>query len=404
MNRSLRSILLAILVAAGFANATSISVVSVMIRYGMDEAIDTLMFATDHDSIPAFSGVEMKSSRSNTVTECPLLGGFSPVGEDRYRVLISGGVVSVNAGDSVRLHSRDSIDSLGSTFIVVSGDDRLPIAAWYDDANSDGAVDAVTLRFASPQRSDHSFIFHLGGEVRTVPSKQLAYSADSLVGTANLSSTPFARGQTAVDSADCGLMTSKDDGVQLRFAIFDSAGPILLKAELSQSGISVYKMAGGSYDTVIMLPDTLVLTFSEPVGGVGGLLGLNVIMGPSREAPQDLHGYRWMAVSSFVLRGVLFASDSSGNIRLSYGDSVCVQPIDAGGSIVDLNGNSGVAAWVRVASRSVNGVFRRSQAHSFDSMRDYFGVDGRSILRNSERAPSSVHRLRGTVVYGSESK
>ena len=264
--------------------------------------------------------------------------------------MASGSATNPNPGDSVRLPlvssrivsfnngTQPSITD-ASPYVVVLGGDRPPAAAWYLDTNADGIVDALGMQFAVPLKTSPAFVFKLGAESRTIDATNgLVIAPNGLFATVSFAANPFTVIKTSVDAADNGTMTSTmgDVVATASFPIRDSVDPVIISASLRYA----------SYSDADQMADTLKLAISEPVA----VLGDNIAWGLS---PVTQHQLIHLPGFTQVSPTEIWVKFDSTMERVGNGDSVRLAPIDAGGQVIDANGNAPtylLAKWTRIVA------------------------------------------------------
>lgn len=199
-------------------------------------------------------------------------------------IAISGGIWSlpiplgsVSAGDSVRpLANGRWSDLYGNPpsashpWVQVKGAERAPLYGVFLDADLDGFADHLDLVFAlAPKRTANVLApwTENTGAVTQTAFDSAAWIAPAGALRVSLPVGPFVSGASRVPSGATGSWTS--GGQTLAFPLMDSLAPRLLTAVLHYGSSSK--------------PDTLVLSFTEPVqaGAVGDWLSRQTGLAPT---------------------------------------------------------------------------------------------------------------------------
>ncbi|QQS05773.1 MAG: glycoside hydrolase family 9 protein [Fibrobacterota bacterium] len=212
-------------------------------------------------------------------------------------VAISGGtwslpitLGSVSAGDSVRpvnpgrwtdLYRNQP--SAQHPWVPVRGAERAPLYGVFLDSDFDGFADHLDLVFAiAPKRTGSVLApwIESNGAVTPVAFDSSAWVAPAGALRVSLPVGPFVSGASRVPSGTFGTWTS--GGQALTFPVLDSLAPRLTAASLRYGSVA--------------LPDTLILSFTEPVqaGAIGDWLARQNGAAPAAfGTPVSLGGGLW---------------------------------------------------------------------------------------------------------------
>jgi hypothetical protein len=171
------------------------------------------------------------------------------------------GQIAMSEGDSIWVTYVDPTDADDSSqaFLYTPATFPQAISGWFLDSDGDGAVDKAVVNYSMPLKALPDSLqlwFPQPAAQRTFAS---AAGGLTMLGTRveAILAPPFAAGVTAFagDNRNSGRSFLTHDGKPRvsAFTLADSVGPVLTRAVLSPAA------AAGA-------PDTLTVTFSEPIG------------------------------------------------------------------------------------------------------------------------------------------
>ncbi|MBK9576740.1 MAG: glycoside hydrolase family 9 protein [Fibrobacteres bacterium] len=265
------------------ADSVGPALLSADLRMGATKDSLRLTFSEPMDSLAIGDWLVVKGLGS--------LAGAGPA------VAISGGtwslpitLGSVSAGDSVRpvnpgrwtdLYRNQP--SAQHPWVPVRGAERAPLYGVFLDSDFDGFADHLDLVFAiAPKRTGSVLApwIESNGAVTPVAFDSSAWVAPAGALRVSLPVGPFVSGASRVPSGTFGTWTS--GGQALTFPVLDSLAPRLTAASLRYGSVA--------------LPDTLILSFTEPVqaGAIGDWLARQNGAAPAAfGTPVSLGGGLW---------------------------------------------------------------------------------------------------------------
>jgi hypothetical protein len=212
--------------------------------------------------------VDLSSSGlEKLIAPAPLPVGYRPqvLSADGRNWSIPVDTLSIFPGDSIRPSALVGFsDASGNRpsvlhpWVSVEGAERPPLRAWMKDVDGDGAADQVTVLWARGPRTSPALSFlwpngRGGFDSVGVAAGSWTLRPDGI--TAVLAVGPFAVGVTSSPTTDLGRQNSA--GTITSFPVHDSIAAVMTSARLG------YAQADGQ-------PDTLHLTWSEPIVWSGG--------------------------------------------------------------------------------------------------------------------------------------
>lgn len=238
--------------------------------------------------------------------------------------------LSIFPGDSIRPSALVGFsDGSGNRpsvlhpWVSVEGAERPPLRAWMKDVDGDGAADQVTVLWARGPRTAPalSFLWPNGrGGFDSVGVAAGSWTLQPDGVSAVLAVGPFAVGVTSSPTTDLGRQTSA--GTITSFPVHDSIAAVMTSARLG------YAQADG-------LPDTLHLTWSEPIvwTGVDPLAVVRTGL-----APRPVRGTRTVLRPDF--QGAVIELDPLDSTLTVFrsGDQIRLSPASAG-TVADRFGN-----------------------------------------------------------------
>lgn len=232
------------------------------ISYGLDlNMADTLhlVFSERVALDPQTTGLNIKGAPERAV---PYVSqGMS---EDGISWAVGVAPATMFVGDSVRpsallgyVDASSNRPSSLHSWVNVTGAERPPQTAWYTDADGDGAVDHVTLRWAFGPRTKPALTFlwpNGAGGMDSIVVAEDTWTLDADGKTLSLPIGPFKVGVTSSPTTNLGRQSSA--GTITAFAIQDSVAAVMSSARVA------YASADGEFDT-------LQLVWSEPIQWTG---------------------------------------------------------------------------------------------------------------------------------------
>lgn len=269
-------------------------------------------------------------------------------GANAYVVIDTGKIVP-NV-DRIQLGASVS-DALGNApgasnpFVLVTGGDRPPTKAWYEDVDGDGTIDRVTLLLA-PRKFHrvNNFVFSWPKSSGFLASASVKGSyADTGVDVVRYQITGFdslltGNGFSWLPADHMGLMIDAQTGDSTYFTVQDGAAPALVSAELK-------------YNAVEGAADTLLLKFTENVSiGAGNVAVVGMLGNLVRFV-----GYERDLFDTSVVR--LFVDATANSTQFHRGDSLATAGSE--GTLTDLLGNQAglLRRWVKLKFGARNPVF-----------------------------------------------
>lgn len=294
---------------------------SARLSYGADAtSFDSvqLVFSEAVALEPATTGILKKVVPEALVPFVSLAGG---VGTTWTVPVASFGLM---VGDSIRPSSATGfVDNSANRpsamhrWVALSGAERPPQAAWYTDADGDGAVDHVTVRwaFAPRTRPALSFLWPNGaGGMDSTSVLEGSWTPEADGRTVVLAVGPFAVGVTSSSTTNLGRQVSA--GTITGFAIQDSVAAVIMSARVGYAS-----QDGGQ--------DTLHLVWSEPIqwSGLEPLVHVQ-----SRGVAGPVRGIAGSTVVSADRTSGRLLLDPSDSLQTSFrkGDLVRLAPASAG--------------------------------------------------------------------------
>lgn len=255
---------------------------------------------------------------------------------DTLVAFIPAGIYTSAPGDSLRLSPTGNITDRFTNHahplnrpvpILIRKAPPKVIAAWYTDPDADGIVDRVSFRFdrpCIPEDCSLKTTWIKGLSAGDISGTALTYgSSDSTLLQLDLSSVftsplPVATSGVMSYQLSIGFSETTQSG-----SCSDSAAPVLQTAEFHPA----------IFDSLTASPDTLYVTFSEPVETITSTQPFVLVHATGSEVVlTDLQSQQQLVTNAtFITTAPL--SDTQ---YPQQGDSVHINPA---GAITDLNGN-----------------------------------------------------------------
>lgn len=177
------------------------------------------------------------------------------------------GQIAMSEGDSVWVTYSDPTDADDSSraFLYTPATFPQAVSGWFLDSDGDGAVDKAVVNYSMSLKAVPDSLqlwFPQPAAQKTIAAGGLAWQGTRVEAAL---AQPFAAGVTAFagDNRNSGrsFLTHEGKPRVSAFTLADSAGPVLMRAVLTPA--SAPASATGD-------PDTLTVTFSEPIGYARG--------------------------------------------------------------------------------------------------------------------------------------